>query len=135
MPYECCDNEENYLDNLGIIKTIIDELECTCISILGDRNSDISDRTSLFGGHVRMFCTENNLILSSESFLPGETFTHYSEAWHTTSWLDHCISTSDANEIINNMSVDYSLNTADHLPVYMEIALQRVGEGGACPHG
>ena len=26
------------------------------------------------------------------------------------------------------MSVDYSLNTADHLPVYMEIALQRVPE-------
>ena len=51
-----------------------------------------------------MFCTENNLILSSESFLPGGTFTHYSEAWDTTSWLDHCISTSDANEIINNTS-------------------------------
>ena len=79
-----------------------------------------------------MFCTENNLILSSECFLPGGTFTHYSEAWHTTSWLDHCISTSDANEIINNMSVDYSLNTADHLPVYMEIALQRVPEVECC---
>ena len=128
MPYECRDSEESYLDNIGIIKTIIDELDCTRISILGDWNSDTSDRTSLFGNHVRMFCTENNLILSSESFLPGGTFTHYSEAWHTTSWLDHCISTSDANEIINNMSVDYSLNTADHLLVYMEIALQRVPE-------
>ena len=29
---------------------------------------------------------------------------------------------------INNMSVDYSLNTADHLPLYMEIASQRVPE-------
>ena len=77
-----------------------------------------------------MFCTENNLILYSEYFLPDATFTHYSEAWHTTSWLDHCNSTSDANEIINNMSVDYSHNTADHLPVYMymEIASQRVPE-------
>ena len=26
------------------------------------------------------------------------------------------------------MSVDYSLNTADHLPLYMEIASQRVPE-------
>ena len=85
MPYECHDNEESYLDNFGIIKTIIDELDCTCISILGDWNSYINYRTSLFGNHVRMFCTENNLILSSESFLPGGTFTHYSEAWHTTS--------------------------------------------------
>ena len=47
---------------------------------------------------------------------------------HTTSWLDHCIFTNDANEIINNMSVGYILNTADHIPVYMEIALQRVPE-------
>ena len=100
MPYECRDNEESYLDNLGTINTIIDELDCTCISILGDWNSDISNMTSLFGNHVRLFCTENNLILSSEHFLPGGTFTHYSEAWHTTLWLDHCISTSDANEII-----------------------------------
>ena len=82
----------------------------------------------MFGNHVRLFCTENNLILSSEHFPPDGTFTHYSEAWHTTSWLDHCISTSDANEIINTMSVDYSLNTADHLPLFMEIASQRVPE-------
>ena len=63
-------------------------------------------------------------------FRPYGTFTHYSEAWHTMSCLDHCISTSDANEIINNMSVDYSLNTADHLPLYMEIASQRVPKVG-----
>ena len=75
-----------------------------------------------------MFCTEKNVILSIESFLPGGTFTQYSEAWHTTSWLDHCIFTSDAHAIINNMSVDYSPNTAEHLPVDMEIALQRVPE-------
>ena len=75
MPYECRDNEESYLDNLGIIKTIIDELDCTCISILGDWNSDISDRTSLFGNHVRMFCTENNLILSSIFFLVAHSLT------------------------------------------------------------
>ena len=77
MPYECRDNEESYLDNLGIIKTIIDELDCTCISILGDWNSDISDRTSLFGNHVRMFCTENNLIFYQVSifFLVAHSLT------------------------------------------------------------
>ena len=109
MPYECRDNEESYLDNLGTINTINDELDCTCISILGERNSDISDRTSLFGNHVRLFYTENNLIISSEHFLPDGTFTHYSEAWHNTSWLDHCMSTNDANEIIINMSAQQTI--------------------------
>ena len=62
--------------------------------------------------------------------LPGGTFTHYvySEAWHTTSWLDHCISTSDGDEIINSISIDYSLNNADHLPVCIDLALQRIPE-------
>ena len=104
-----------YLENLGTRKTIIDELDCTCIYFVGDCNSDISDGASLFGNHVRLFCSENNLIffvlLSSETHLPGGTFTHYSEAsraWHTTSWLDHCKSTSGGNEIINSISIDYN---------------------------
>ena len=82
----------------------------------------------MFGNHVRLFCSENNLILSSETHLPGGTFTHYSEAWHTTSWLDHCISTSDGNEIINSISIDYSINNADHLPMCIDLALQRIPE-------
>ena len=82
----------------------------------------------MFGNRVRLFCSENDLILSSETHLPGGTFTHYSEAWHTTSWLDHCISTSDGDEIINSISIDYSLNNADHLPVCIDLALQRIPE-------
>ena len=31
MPYECRENVDDYLENLGAIKTVIDELECTCI--------------------------------------------------------------------------------------------------------
>ena len=88
----------------------------------------ISDGASLSGNHVRLFYSENNIILSSETHLPGGTFTHYSEAWHTTSWLDHCISTSDGNEIINSISIDYSINNADHLPVCIDLALQRIPE-------
>ena len=65
---------------------------------------------------------------NGETHLPGGTFTHYSEAWHTTSWLDHCISTSDGDEIINSISIDYSLNNADHLPVCIDLALQRIPE-------
>ena len=128
MPYECRDNEDSYLENLGTLKTIIDELDCTCISVVGDWNSDISDGAYLFGNHVRLFCSENNLILSCETHLPGGTFTHYSETWHITSWLDHCISTSDGNEIINSICIYYSINNADHLPMCIDLALQRILE-------
>ena len=110
MPYECRENVDDYLENLGGIKTVIDELECTCISVLGDWNSDISDHTSIFGRQLMTFCADNNMILSSKSHLPIDTFTHYSEAWHTTSWLDHIISTCDADAIINNITVEYNVS-------------------------
>ena len=55
MPYECRENVDDYLENLGVIKTVIDELECTCISVLGDWNSDISDHASIFGRQLMTF--------------------------------------------------------------------------------
>ena len=71
-----------------------------------------------------MYINEGDLVL----YLLGGTFTHYIEAWHTTSWLYNCISTSDGKEIINNISTDYSVNNADHLPVCIDLALQRIPE-------
>ena len=41
------------IGNLDTLKTVIDELDCTCITIVGDWNSYISDGASLFGNHVR----------------------------------------------------------------------------------
>ena len=35
---------------------------------------------------------------------------------------------SDGDEIINSISIDYSLNNADHLPVCIDLALQRIPE-------
>ena len=128
MPYECSESEDIYLEKLGIIKAIIDDLECTCISLVGDWNSNISDSTSLFGNHVKSFCTENNLLLSSETYLPSDTFTHYSEAWHTTSWLDHCVSTRDTHDIITDITVWHSISTADHFPVCIDVSLQCIPE-------
>ena len=80
MSYGCSENEDIYLENLNIIKNIIDDLKCISISLVGDWNSNISDSTSLFGNHVNSFCTENNLLSSSEIYLPRDTFTHYGEA-------------------------------------------------------
>ena len=73
MPYECRENVDDYLENLGVIKTIIDELQCTCISVLGDWNSDISDHASIFGRQLMTSCADNNMILSSKSHLSIDT--------------------------------------------------------------
>ncbi len=44
-----------------------------------------------------------------------------SEAWHTTSWLDHCISTAETRDIIKSMTILYGESISDHVPFLMII--------------
>jgi len=95
---------------------------------LGDLNADISDISSLFGQHLTQFSEDNTVILSTKELLPADSYTHVSEAWHTTSWLDHCISTADAHDCIKEAEILYGLATADHIPVSMFINIKGLPE-------
>ena len=128
MPYESADNEDAFVEKLGVISSIMEDIEVTCVSIMGDWNADISDGDSVFGTQLRVFCEENNVILSSEQFLPRDSFTYLSERWSTTSWLDHCISTSDGHSVIRNIDVWYSACSADHFPVCVDVDMSIVPE-------
>ena len=128
MPYESVDNEDAFVEKLGVLSSIMEDIEVTCVSIMGDWNADISDGDSVFGTQLRVFCEENNVILSSEQFLPRDSFTYLSERWSTTSWLDHCISTSDGHSIIRNIDVWYSACSADHFPVCVDVDMSIVPE-------
>ena len=66
MPYQCNDNEPMYVEKLGILKAIIDELDNTCYAIVGDWNANLKDiDNSLFANHMLNFCYENNFKISS----------------------------------------------------------------------
>ena len=121
-------NRATFVEKLGVISSIMEDIEVTCVSIMGDWNADISDGDSVFGTQLRVFCEENNVILSSEQFLPRDSFTYLSERWSTTSWLDHCISTSDRHSVICNIDVWYSACSADHFPVCVDVDMSIVPE-------
>ena len=93
LPFECPVNEETYLEKLGVLQAILSELDNYCVSILGDWNADISDVNSMFATHLKDFCSDTGMVISDEAMLAGDTFTQLSERWHSTSWLDHCLST------------------------------------------
>ena len=78
MPYQCNDNEPLYVEKLGILKAIIDELDNTCYAIVGDWNANLKNiDNSLFANHMLNFCSENNLKISSCVHLPGNSYTLY----------------------------------------------------------
>ena len=83
-----------------MLQSILSELDTTCVSILGDWNADISDDSSIFAGHLRQFCSDTGLLLSDEVNLPSDTFT---ERWHTTSWLDHCLESQQTRDHVHNV--------------------------------
>ena len=106
---------------------MIEELDTTCISVLGDWNSDISDNeSSFFCRHFKQFCEENCWLLSGELLLPANTFTYLSERWDSTSWLDHCVCTSDGCNVILNIDLLYSFYTSDHIPICIDVSLELV---------
>ena len=77
---------------------------------------------------MKAFCSDSGLILSDQLLLPNETFTHLSERWHSliTSWLDHCISTSDGHSAIVNMEVLYANSCTDHIPITMDVCISNI---------
>lgn len=51
-----------------------------------------------------------------------------SEAWNTTSWLDHCICTTDAHGSIVKAEILYGTATADHIPVSFVLKVESLPE-------
>ena len=127
-PYESLQNEDVYLNRLAFINSFILDNQNTSVYVVGDMNADLADKHSLFAKHMINFCEENNLILSSQLLLPAESYTYISEAWHTTSWLDHCICTADAHAILKSMEIIYEASMSDHVPVVLVLDVDRLPE-------
>lgn len=74
------------------------------------------------------FCQDNSLILSILDLLPTDSYTYVSEAWNTTSWLDHCICTADAHESIVNVEILYGTAATDHMPISVMLNIEKLPE-------
>lgn len=49
-----------------------------------------------------------------------------SETWHTTSWLDHIVSTADAHASLVDVEICYELATSDHIPIAALLNVEHV---------
>ena len=69
--------------------------------------------------------------------MPDTSFTYVSEAWDTTSWLDHIVTTADAHDSLESIEICYGLATTDHIPVAMLLNVESVpllaNNGNAAP--
>ena len=116
MPFQSNDNEQEYLEKLGIINGIINDLDSGHTFVLGNFNAYLGLMQSNFGKIFQDPCNENNLVISSKILLPSSSYTFVSERWGTPRWLDHCVSTMEAHDNINDIHIRYDLSDSDHIP-------------------
>ena len=121
------EHKEIFQGQLEELNLIINDLDTTSVTIIGDWNSDLTKQTHPHGPLLRQFSNDNGLIISSEQCLPDNSFTYISEMRiGDTSWLDHCVSTQDGHNVISNMYVDYTLSFRDHVPLVMKLGLDKL---------
>ena len=79
------------------------------------------------GKLLRDFSCDTGLLISSDLMLPNDSFTFMSEMRvGVTSWLDHCVSSRDGHNLIENMYIDYNLSFRDHIPLVMKLNLAQL---------
>ena len=124
MPTDCKENEIDFLHYLGKLDSIIQEADTSNISIIGDWNAD---PTAHFGRELADFCSDKSLLISDIELI-GDTnsFTYISDAFGTTSWLDHCVSTMGAHNIISSVKILEDFLGSDHLPVSVNLDINQL---------
>ena len=123
MPYNSSENEDEFLEKLGILVSLVNDIDSPFIWIVGDFNAHIGNSPSNFGRYLIDTCIENDLVFSSKILLPFDSFTYISDMWNSTSWLDHCISTESSHDRICNFSVEYELADSDNFPISFQIQI------------
>ena len=121
------DHNEIFQGQLEELKSIINDLDTTSVTIIGDWNADLVNPSHPHGPLLRQFSKDSGVIISSDHLLPEDTFTYISEMRPgETSWLDHCVSTQDGHNIIDKLYVDYQKSCRDHIPLVMELGLDKL---------
>ena len=124
MPYQCIQNQEQYIDNLWNIYSFIESINTTNFMIIGDWNANLGiSGNSLFGPIMEDFCSENNLIISTKKLLPPDTYSHISRRTDSIfkSWLDHVVPSMDCHMAIGKIDMLYNLKDDDHIPFIAHI--------------
>jgi len=124
------DDFKYYLSKVDSLVTTSDT--CYCM-VMGDFNADISSDKHgnihhLLGKSLTQYCQTEGLTISDFEMLERNTYTFLSSAHHSTSWIDHILSTSMMHDMIEHISVDHGYITSDHFPVTVTIAFDHSAE-------
>lgn len=127
MPQNKIENVPDFTSILSLIQSIIIEHDVNFAYVLGDFNADIN---TLFFNELTNFCSDNDLCIADCEFLKNapNIFTYVSYAHGVTSWLDHCVTSSQARATITGVEVREDVFWSDHKPLLITCNLSNLAK-------
>ena len=132
LPYNDPNNFDSYCNYLAKIDAICDSYDSVYTITLGDFNAG---PLSNFGKELISFADENNYVLSDIVHFGASSncYTYISESHNSRSWLDHCLASKNAHQLINNIEVHHNLTAYDHFPLSIHISLDKLSINMSAP--
>ena len=109
------------MDYLGKLQAVVSDIVGPYI-ILGDFNCNPNDKNSPCGKVLRDFIDDCDFALYDRC-LPVDSYTFVNDAWHTTSWLDHCIGPRLLLGLVDHCEILYDSYNSDHHPLMMTVLM------------
>ena len=133
LPYDDGSNLEKYQSYMTKLEDKLSESVFSCA--MGDFNANILQQNNRFGQELKMFCQEENLVISDEELCTHDSFTYFSSAHNTVAWLDHIISTHNLHSLIHSIWMNYNTLSSDHFPIFMKVDVGRlpINDDGQLP--
>jgi exonuclease III len=125
LPYEKYDNIDEYVQCLAVLHNLIQESSSNMIYIIGDFNCDMK-KSTIYSEYLSHFVEDTGCVISDYHLLckKSDVYTYVSPAWGSTSWLDHCVSTENAHNVITSASVLADYVCSDHVPLCIEFNIE-----------
>ena len=117
-PFCCYNNIDSYQQYLAKLNDLCENLDCTNLCLLGDFNASDSN---LFGPLLNQFSEDSGYKFTDKEFLPQDTFTYFSDAHGSTSWIDHCLTSESVHQAVESMQVLHDYISFDHSPLVVII--------------
>ncbi|CAK1594992.1 unnamed protein product [Parnassius mnemosyne] len=125
MPTDCSENLLEFSDCLSEIAAIVENQNVESVFILGDFNAHPG---KLFCKELLSFCFDQNWLCADMSKLGenSDTYTFISEAHGSRRWLDHCVVTNAAWNVVVGVDIYYDIYWSDHFPLEIQCDLSMV---------
>ena len=105
FPCDSYTNVDKYLDCSGKLQAFILDIVGPYV-ILGDFNCNPQDIRSPCGKVLNDFIHDCDLEMI-DSCLPSDSYTFISDAWQSSSWLDHCLVSQSVVDVVDNCHIVY----------------------------